>query len=141
MFGRKKESVKVAANMSGKFDTLLGPQVKMTGTITGKGALRIEGELDGEIDYDGDVVVGEKALVKAVIKATNITVAGRVEGNIDVSGRLELVSSGQLVGDMSAGTFVVAEGALFQGKSDMERSGGSDSKRTSKQQGADAASK
>lgn len=122
MFGRKKKRVEVAA-MSGKFDTLLGPEVKLTGTITGKGALRIEGALDGEIDYEGDVVVGDKAIVKAVIKAQNVTVAGRVEGNINVSGRLELVSTGKLIGDMSADTFVVAEGALFQGRSDMERTG------------------
>lgn len=118
MFGRSKESAPVTSKPM-RFDTLLGPEMKLTGTIKGKGALRIEGQVEGEIEYDGDLVVGEKAVVRASIKANSVTIAGMVEGDVVVNGRLELVSTGKLIGDMSAQTFVVAEGALFRGRSDM----------------------
>ncbi len=118
MFGRNKESVQVTTKPA-KFDTVLGPSMKLTGNVVGKGSLRIEGEVDGEIEYEGDIVVGEKAVVRASVRAQTLTIAGKVEGNVSVSGRLEIVSTGKLIGDLEAGTFVVAEGALFRGRSGM----------------------
>ena len=119
MFGKKEENVPAPSPQSGKVDTILGPDVKLTGTITGKGSLRIEGEVDGEIDYDGSIVVGENATVKASVNAKSVTIAGEIQGNVTVESRLNLVSTGKLIGDMNAETFIVAEGAVFQGHSDM----------------------
>jgi len=140
MFGRGKESGSVPTS-SVKFDTVLGPEVKFTGTLKGKGSIRIEGEVEGQVEYEGDVVVGEKAVVRADIKARNVTIAGRVEGNVTAIGRLELVATAKLVGDMRSAALVLAEGALFQGRSEMGNGGQEDKPKQTAKRARDGGAK
>lgn len=99
--------------------TIIGKETDFQGNLTGKGSLRIDGKMQGDVNFTGDVYIGETARITANVKARNLTVAGEVRGNVQVSGRLELVQSGKLYGDMHAKTLVVAEGALFKGSSEM----------------------
>lgn len=101
-----------------RVDTIVGKETLLNGTITGKGSVRIDGKVEGDIRYEGDVFVGETAIVKANIAARNLTIAGQVHGNVEIQGRLDLVSSGKLYGDLKAKTLQIADGATFIGKSE-----------------------
>jgi cytoskeletal protein CcmA (bactofilin family) len=111
MFKNKKE----APVTNGKIDTLIGAGTTIDGHIQASGILRVEGRIRGEITSEGDVIVGEKGDIRANIKARHVSIAGKVQGNIAASGRMHLMISGQLTGDVEAATVVIEEGAHFKG--------------------------
>ncbi|AJQ30082.1 bactofilin family protein [Pelosinus fermentans] len=121
MFGSNKKAISYA----GEIETIIGKDTLMKGTITGKGALRIDGQFEGDINTTGSIVIGENAKVTAQCKGMNATIAGIVYGNIDISEKLELLPSSQIYGDIKAGILSVGEGAIFKGGCEM-RAGGED---------------
>jgi cytoskeletal protein CcmA (bactofilin family) len=108
--------------IDGKIDTIIGKETEFKGTLTSTGMIRIDGRVEGEIIHKGDIAVGDTGNLNANIKARNVTVAGTVTGNIDATGRLELLASARVFGDISIGTLVIGEGALFRGSSEMKAS-------------------
>ena len=48
------------------------------------GSLRIDGQVKGQINADGDVTLSSQSQVEADIRAQNVSVAGRFTGNIVV---------------------------------------------------------
>ncbi len=98
-------------------ETVLAKHTEFCGKLKAQGNMRFEGELEGELAVDGDVVVGEHGCVKGNIQATNVIVAGTVHGNVDSKGRLEILSTGRLHGDIAVGSLIIDEGGVLQGKS------------------------
>ncbi len=103
----------------GTFESVLGEGLKIEGTLYSEGSLRIDGKVDGKVRSDCEIMIGQNASIKANIKAVNITIAGEVSGDIDCEGRLEILPSGKLTGDVTVGSLVISEGALFFGTSSM----------------------
>jgi len=115
MFGDNDDKKKMDADR-GKVETILGNGTNIEGDIKTKGSIRIEGEISGNINADGDIFVGEDGRAKAEIKARNVILAGRVEGNISAK-KLEVLPSGKLIGDINIDILKIEEGALFEGSS------------------------
>lgn len=115
MFGSKKISI----GSSEQIDTLIGKDTHIKGTINAKGTLRIDGQLEGDIITGGDIMVGETGNLIAQIKARNATVAGAVTGNLDITEKLELLSTARLDGDIKVGKLVIGDGAIFYGACEM----------------------
>lgn len=113
---------------NGKIDTLIGVGTTIEGHIQASGILRVEGRIRGEVVSEGDVIVGEKGDIRANIKARHVTVAGKVQGNISASGRMHLIASGQLLGDVEAATVIIEEGAHFKGTCKMTEASNGKSK-------------
>lgn len=117
MFGRKDN------NNPERLESIVGPETEIKGTLVSKGMIRIDGKIEGDIQHTGDLIIGPKGVINANIIATNLTLAGSVFGDLDVQGRLELLSTARLVGDIRVGSLVVADGAHFQGASVMRSEG------------------
>lgn len=115
MFGRKEAE----GAFQERVETILGRGTDFRGTLVSSGVVRIDGKLEGEINHNGDLLIGEHAVVVANVKAKQITVAGQIKGNVDCEGRLEIVPTGRLYGDIKVGHLVIADGAVFQGVSVM----------------------
>jgi len=118
MFGSKSAS----QNTVEQVETIVGKGTCLKGVINAKGSIRIDGQLDGEIEAEGDVVVGPTGILKANIKARKATLAGSVNGNVNISDKLELLPTAKLIGDVSVGSIIIGEGAIFQGACEMKRS-------------------
>lgn len=104
--------------------TVVGPGAEIRGTLAspGRGLLRIEGRVEGEVHSAGPVEVTETGEVTGSIQARDLTVAGVVRGDVNVSGRLELRATARLFGErIRMRSLVVAEGALFQGLCEIVR--------------------
>ncbi len=119
MFGKKEP---VAINMD-KIDTIIGRETEIKGTISAKGVIRIDGRAEGQVLVSGDILVGETAFLLAEVKARHITVAGEIRGNVAAEGKLEILSSGKVYGDIQVANLVIGEGAVFKGKCEMTDSG------------------
>lgn len=118
MFGKKKEDVMTNPEA---VDTLIGKGTEIKGTIRAAGVLRIEGRIEGELESAGDVIVAETGVVNAQMKARNAIIAGEVNGNIVLSGKLEIKSSGRVLGDLKVEGLTVEDGAFFEGRCEMNR--------------------
>ena len=116
MFGRKKSEA-----FSEQVETLIGHTTTLKGSQTSSGALRIDGQFEGDIATTADLIIGEAGQVKATISAKNAMVAGIVTGNMDVNDKLELLPSAKVVGDLKVGTLIIGEGAVFKGNCEMRQ--------------------
>jgi len=108
---------KFMAEHSGK--DVLSSDVEIKGTIKFQKELLIDGKVEGEINSDGVLTVGENADIRAEIKTKSITIYGKVQGNVTVSERCELKSKCTLQGDLKAARLIIEEGATFIGKSEV----------------------
>jgi cytoskeletal protein CcmA (bactofilin family) len=109
------------ADHSGK--DILSSDVEIKGSIKFQKELLIDGKVEGEINSDGVLTIGENADIRGEIKTKSITVFGKVQGNITVGERCELKSRCTLQGDLKAARLVIEEGATFIGKSEVTTSG------------------
>src|SRR5436189_3667733 len=108
---------KIMAEHSGK--DILSSDVEIKGSIKFQKELLIDGKVEGEINSDGVLTIGENADIRGEIKTKSITVYGKVHGNITVGERCELKSRCTLQGDLKAARLVIEEGATFIGKSEV----------------------
>jgi cytoskeletal protein CcmA (bactofilin family) len=99
--------------------TFFGPNVTIDGTVTGSEPILIEGTVRGKINLTGELRVGTKARIEAIVHAKNVTVEGKLTGDISADERVELVASSTVEGNIKAPKIVVAEGARFRGSVDM----------------------
>jgi cytoskeletal protein CcmA (bactofilin family) len=105
------------AEHSGK--DVLSSDVEIKGSIKFQKELLIDGKVEGEINSDGVLTIGENADIRGEIKTKSITVFGKVVGNITVAERCELRAKCTLQGDLKAARLVIEEGATFIGKSEV----------------------
>lgn len=98
---------------------VLSKDVVIKGSIKFQRDLMIDGKVEGEIDSDGVLTIGENADIRGDIKSKSIIVSGKVHGNITVAERCELKSRCTLQGDLKAARLVIEEGATFIGKSEV----------------------
>ena len=101
--------------------SLLSKEVKIEGDIQGNENLQIEGKLKGSIKITGDIYVGPTGVVEANVEADNVVIQGQISGNVTARKQLQIQASGELMGDCTAQTIDIREGALFEGRSKMVR--------------------
>lgn len=101
----------------GKVTSIVGPETSVDGTLVAQGCLRIEGTVTGRVECRGDIIICESATVTAGILGRNVTVAGRVCGNVTARQKLELAKTAHLTGNVESNRLVVSLGAFFEGES------------------------
>ena len=100
--------------------SVIGPGVVWKGKLSGKGGVRVEGALDGDINMQGLLVVGETGRVTyETLKASVVVVAGAVRGDITAE-KLEIRSTGRVWGNVVTAAFSTEEGAFLRGQVTME---------------------
>jgi cytoskeletal protein CcmA (bactofilin family) len=100
--------------------TVVGAGARLEGNVVSAGSLRIDGQVKGQINADGDVTLSPQSQVEADIRAQNVSVAGRFTGNIVVKDRAHLARGGRIDGNITSKTLVVEEGGVFHGQSIMD---------------------
>ena len=96
--------------------TYIAPSTRIVGTIMGKGAYVFCGTIEGDCDIDGPLTLAEGSRWTGTIKATDIVVAGIVEGDVVASQRVEIAGTARVSGSMSGNSIAVAEGAVIEGE-------------------------
>lgn len=104
----------------GKIDTVIGKECVLSGKITGKGLIRIDGVFDGEVSNKGDLVIGDSGKVEAELQAKIITIAGYYAGALEAEGKLELKKTASVFGTFKTNDLIVEEGAAISGSIDMK---------------------
>ncbi len=116
MLKRDKER---AGTDFGEIRAFLGEGTQFKGVLSFAGAVRVDGQLDGEVVGDELLIVGEPGQVKAEIEVGTLVVSGLVQGNITARERVELLRSSRVTGTIRTPCLIVTEGALFNGNCEM----------------------
>lgn len=103
----------------------LGEDTVFSGALSFSGAVRIDGKLDGEINTDDTLIVGENGVLEADITAGTVICRGKIKGTIKATKRIEIHANSEVTGNISAPSLLVETGAIFDGSCDMT---GGDSK-------------
>ena len=86
------------------------------GQISGTEDLVVDGTVEGPIQLGGcTLAVGEKGKVTGDITAREVIVLGAVTGNVQASERVEIKTSGSIVGDIVTARIIIEDGAHFKG--------------------------
>ncbi|MGD8558588.1 MAG: polymer-forming cytoskeletal protein [Gammaproteobacteria bacterium] len=101
------------------FATSVGEGTKISGNMGGKGHSIILGEVEGDCNLDGTLVIGETGRWLGNVKASTIVIAGEVEGEVTAEEKLEILSTARIKGTIKAKSLAIAEGAVHQGEVSM----------------------
>ena len=99
--------------------TIVGSNVKLTGTLKDTNDIVIHGTVEGEVISDQNIVVDETANVKGPVTAQSVSVSGVVEGMVKALDKLEIHPSGRVDGNIQTKDLIIHSGARFIGKSDI----------------------
>lgn len=97
-------------------ETVIAHGVRIEGEFISQGDVLIEGELNGVLKTMSDLRVGESSKIQADVSAKNAVIAGSVSGNILIEGRLELLATASIQGDVIAQILAVNAGAQVNGQ-------------------------
>lgn len=99
-----------------RMETFLGEGSFVDGVLSSERSLRVDGRVEGKVDSEGDIVVGPTGVIEADITGVNVTVGGKVTGNITAQDRLEMKTGAEVYGDVVYTTIVIEEGVTFEGR-------------------------
>ena len=96
-------------------ETVIAAGLTIDGKIEGAGHVRMAGRFKGDVNVDGDLTIEPGAKITGSVRASTVTVAGDLDGNIEAASRVELLATGVLNGDLKAGSLTVASGSRMKG--------------------------
>src|SRR2546427_4182677 len=98
---------------------VLNSDVEIKGNLRFTGELTLEGKLEGEINSDGTLQLGDTAVVNGNINVGSIVVRGKVTGNVAAKEKIEIKTKAELFGDIRSSKLVIEEGVTFVGKTEV----------------------
>jgi|GEM_PF-406151 len=101
------------------FVTCIGKKTRMKGELKFSQALAFCGTYEGTMSSSGLLYIAPEAKIFGNIKAKTIIVGGMVEGDIEASKEVELLSSCVVRGNIRSAQFRVADGCIFEGRCEM----------------------
>ena len=116
MVWKKRGSVSPKA---GDISTLIDEGTEIDGKFTFTGTALVNGRLRGEVISNDRLIVGEKGVVNASVRAGVVRIAGEIVGNVMAGDRVELLGTGRVYGDIHAPVVLIEEGALLEGRCQM----------------------
>lgn len=99
----------------GAAQTVIARGVRVDGDFRSQGNVSIEGELVGSLTCGGHLTIGPEASIQAAVTADEATIAGTVEGNLQIARKVELKATAKLKGDITAETVAIEPGATLVG--------------------------
>ena len=110
MFGKRRR-------VSDDIGLYIGSSTSVEGRVfSSKGYINIAGAFKGDIVSQDLVIVSEGGKVEGTIKAKELHVFGKVNGNVDIENELIIGIKGLVEGEAVYGSLHVEEGGQIKGK-------------------------
>jgi len=98
----------------------LGKSVVINGELTASEDLTIYGQMEGSIKLPNHTLtVGPHADLRAAIDARAVVVMGAVTGDVTAGERIEIQTSGSVIGDVVAPRLAIEDGGSLTGRVQM----------------------
>ncbi len=100
----------------------IGKTMQLKGKLLGDEDLQVDGVLEGKVELrDSYFRVGQSGKVHANVKARSIVIEGTLQGDLEVTEKIEIRKTGSLEGDVVTACISIEEGALFRGSVEIVR--------------------
>lgn len=100
--------------------TTIGADTSWNGTMRSESNVFLEGRVEGTLEVRDTIFISERATIDARLRAHSVVVSGQLTGHIECDGRLEVTPTGRVNAEVEAGSLVVHEGAILDGKFKMK---------------------
>ena len=97
------------------FNTMVGPGSFITGDLKLEGFTRVDGDIYGNLETTGKLIIGENARVRGSLTAKSVIVIGIVEGDILAPEGVHLFSSAVVLGDVISRKIKAEEKVVIEG--------------------------
>jgi len=85
--------------------------------VTGSEDLFVDGIVDGKLNLtNGSLTIGPNGHVKADVNAREVIVRGKIEGKVTGRDKVQLWSTGQVMGEVQTDRLAIEDGALLRGR-------------------------
>ena len=115
----KKPAVANAQQNRPRVDAMLNRRLKIAGDVHFSGILHVECTIEGDLISDDDsstLILSDAGHIKGSVKASNVMVNGRIDGNVLVENKVELYEKSRINGDLHYNLLEMAVGAGVNGK-------------------------
>jgi len=99
-----------------EINAFLGAGTNYQGKLNFQGAVRIDGNFQGEVHSDGTLVVGQDAVVEGQVCVGQLVLSGKIRGEVEAKSKVVLHKTGNLEGNIKTPVLVVEEGAILEGQ-------------------------
>ncbi|MBN1254410.1 MAG: polymer-forming cytoskeletal protein [Deltaproteobacteria bacterium] len=117
---KRKEDKEMDAKERTEVNAFMGPETSFEGKLNYTGAVRLDGRFKGEIRSDDTLIIGETGRFEGEIHVGSVIIQGEITGNVYAKEKVQLHHPGRVVGNMTAPTVVMDEGAVFEGNCKMK---------------------
>lgn len=114
MFSKKKENANNGDLKAGSIN-IVGVGTEISGDLTTKGDIRIDGKITGNLISKAKVVIGSTGEVKGNITSESAEISGEVKGDINTTEILFLKATANVTGDVVSDKLVIENGANLKG--------------------------
>ena len=97
-------------------NTILGKGSSITGDLRINGFVRLDGDIDGNLETDGNVIIGDNARIRGDVKAKSVIISGIVVGNIIAQEGIKILSEAAVLGDVISRKVQIDDKATFNGR-------------------------
>jgi len=111
--GRESASVagRIAMMRHSSEGSVLGPSTRITGRISGEGAIRVEGGLKGDISVSGPAEIAEGANIEGSVHAESLEIAGSLIGDAVTRGPIAVRAGALVRGDLRGSEISIEPGS------------------------------
>ncbi|MFZ1890636.1 MAG: polymer-forming cytoskeletal protein [Formosimonas sp.] len=116
MFGNKKDE---NGTVNHTITTFIGESASFEGNLTAQASIKVDGRINGDMNIEGMIVLGETARITGNVNTTELIVYGHIDGNVNAT-TLTLKSSGHITGNIHVKNLEIESGASYQGHVQMQ---------------------
>ena len=96
-------------------NTIIGKGSAISGNMKVNGFIRIDGDIDGNLETDGNVIVGENARIRGDLTAKSVIIGGIIKGNIKANESVKILAEAAVIGDVISRKVQVDGSAIIHG--------------------------
>ena len=119
--GRKDKGTRGAAgrqtdDRAPSVTTYIDEGCELSGNLRFSEPVQIDGRIDGDIQCQKTMVIGESGNVRSSVACDSIVVYGGLHGEVDAKHMITIYKSANVTAQIRAGSVVIEEGASFKGQ-------------------------
>jgi cytoskeletal protein CcmA (bactofilin family) len=110
-FGKKKKKTTTSVSSA----SIMTPGTSIKGEIRCEGNILLNGDFEGNVISQGEVVVGKSGRVAGEIQAAKLLVSGEFRGNF-TGEVIDIMPYGKVYGDVKVNNIIIEPNAVFEGE-------------------------
>ncbi|MBP5401632.1 MAG: polymer-forming cytoskeletal protein [Treponema sp.] len=95
--------------------TMISAGSAFSGDFRVAGGMMVDGDIDGNVEISGNIIIGDKARVRGNIAARSATIRGIVIGDVTAPEGIKLMPTSTVIGDVSTHRLQVEDKVVLHG--------------------------